>query len=127
MRAHRIYNGTGATNVWSRTLIFCCLRYTVRQDILAAARRKPPVIDGRKLRFSPDYSAHTVKRRLAFSTTMDQARANGIEFFLIYPATLKIKSKAGAVEAFQSPSKAEEYITSLLRGSPGAGCDDTDI
>lgn len=125
MRAHRIYNRTGATNVRSRTLIFCCLRYTIRQDILTSARKKPPVIDGRKLRFSPDYSPHTVKRRLAFSTAMDQARANGIEFFLIYPATLKIKSKAGAVETFQSPRKAEEYIASSLRGSTGAESVDT--
>lgn len=127
MRAHRIDNGTGATNVQSRTLIFSCLRYTFRQDILVAARRKPSIIHGRKLSFSPHYSAHTLKQRLAFSMTMDQARANGIEFFLMYPATLKIKSKAGAVEVFQSTSKAEEYITLLLRGSPGTGCDDTDI
>ena len=94
MRAHCIYNaGAGASNRTGRTLIFNCLRYTVRQEILAAARKTPPVIQGR-LCFSPDYSAHTVKRRLAFSTVMDQARAKGIEFFLIYPATLRIKSKS---------------------------------
>ena len=38
MRVHRI-NGTGALNMTGRTLIFCCLRYTVRQDNLAAARK----------------------------------------------------------------------------------------
>lgn len=119
MRAHRIY-GTRAANVTGRTLIFCCLRYTVRQDILAAARKNPPVVDGRKLRFSPDYSAHTLRRRLAFSSVMDQARTGGIEFFLIYPATLKIKSRAGAMETFQCPRKAEEYLKLLLRGRPGA-------
>ncbi|CAB1433074.1 unnamed protein product, partial [Pleuronectes platessa] len=75
--------------------------------------------NGRKLRFSPDYSAHTVKRRLAFSTVMDQARAKGIEFFLIYPATLRIKSKSGVWEACRSPRAAEDFITSLLRGSQG--------
>lgn len=125
MRAHRIYS-TGATNVRARTLIFCCLRYTVRQGILAAARKNPPVIAGRKLRFSPDYSAHTLRRRLAFSSTMNQARASGIEFFLIYPATLKIKSKDGAMETFQCPKRAEEYLTSLLRGHTGAEDGDAD-
>lgn len=125
MRAHRIY-GTGATNVRARTLIFCCLRYTVRQNILAVARRNPPVVAGRKLRFSPDYSAHTLRRRLAFSSAMDQARTSGIEFFLIYPATLKIKSKAGAMETFQCPRKAEEYLRSLQRGHPEAEDGDAD-
>ncbi|CAJ1086719.1 unnamed protein product%2C partial [Xyrichtys novacula] len=50
----------------------------------------------------------------------------GIEFFLIYPATFKIKSKAGVMESFQCPRKAEEYLKLLLRGPPRAEDGDVD-
>lgn len=64
MRAHRIYSDDRKKQVGAtRTLIFNVLRYTTRQDILRAAKKAPLTIDGRRIRFSPDYSSYTVKRR----------------------------------------------------------------
>ena len=117
MRAHRIYSDSAkGNNTDNRTLIFNVLRYTTRQAILQAARRSPPVVAGRKIRFAPDYSGFTVKRRQAFSPIMDSARAKGLDFFLIYPATLKIKD-GPRYRAFTSAKEAEDYVAraALLR------------
>lgn len=95
MRAYRSYKRDGP---YSDVLLPTVLGQTGHPR---CCKKKPPVVAGRELRFSPDYSAHTLRRRLAFSSAMDQARAGGIEFFRMYPATLKIKSKTGAMETFQ--------------------------
>lgn len=64
----------------------------------------------RPVRFSPDYSDYTVMRRQAFTQAMKMARAKGVEFFLLYPAILKVKA-AGKTEAFQSVDEAETFIS----------------
>ncbi|CAK6975956.1 hypothetical protein KUCAC02_008291 [Scomber scombrus] len=57
-------------------------------------------------------SSHTVKQQQAFGQAMNAARAKGVEFFLLYPAMLKLKG-AGKTETFLSPENAEVFITSL--------------
>lgn len=109
MRAHRIYSDNASNRGANRTLIFNTLRYPTRQAILAASRKNPLSIDGRRIRFSPDYSNHTVKRRQAMHQAMNAARAKGLDFFLIYPATLKIKD-GDQYEAFTSPIEAENFV-----------------
>lgn len=100
----------GRSNVTTnRTLIFNVLRYTTRQAILLAARKNPLIIEGRKIRFSPDYSNYTVKRRQAFQQVMNAARNKGLDFFLLYPATLKIK-EGSQYRAFTSAKDAEMYV-----------------
>lgn len=111
MRAHRVYNDN-KNRANNRTMIINVLRFTTCQEILRAARKNPLTIDGRRVRFLPDYSSYTLKRRLAFSQAMDKARAKGVEFFLLYPAVLKIKV-GGRVESFQSPTDAEDFIHTL--------------
>ncbi|KAK1893395.1 LINE-1 retrotransposable element ORF1 protein [Dissostichus eleginoides] len=98
MRAHRIYNDD------------------------RKKQKAPLTIDGRRIRFSPDYSSYTVKRCQAFSRAMDTARAKGVEFFLLYPATLKVKG-AGQVKTFHSPGHAEDFIVSLpgVQDAPTGG------
>lgn len=112
MRAHRIYSDT-RTRGANRTLIFNVLRYTTRQAILCAAKKNPLSINGRKIHFSPDYSNFTVRRRQAFHQAMNTARAKGLDFFLLYPATLKIKDGA-QYKSFSSPKEAEEYVAAAL-------------
>ncbi|KAJ7983695.1 hypothetical protein DPEC_G00373910 [Dallia pectoralis] len=110
MRVHRIYSdGPRRNTTTSRTLIFNVLRHTTRQLILQAAWKSTPVVEGRKIRFSPDYSNYTVKRRQAFYPAMDSARVRGLDFFLLYPATLKIRD-GPQYRAFTSAGEAEEYI-----------------
>lgn len=110
MRAHRVYSGNARSNAaTNRTLIFNVLRYTTRQAILQAARKNPLIIEGRKIRFSPDYSNYTVKRRQAFHQVMNTARNKGLDFFLLYPATLKIK-EGSQYRAFTSAEDAERYV-----------------
>lgn len=107
--------------------IFNTLRFTSRQLILRAAKKSPLIVNGRSVRFSPDYSGYTVKRRQAFTQAMNTARNKGVEFFLLYPATLKVKA-AGKTEVFHSADDAEEFIRSLPmpRASPAAENDDSD-
>lgn len=112
MRAHRIYSSTHKGSVANRTLIFNILRYTTRQAILHAARKAPLSIEGRKIRFSADYSNGTVKRRQAFRQAMDAAWDKGLEFFLLYPATLKVKEGA-QFRAFTSAKDAEDYVNRI--------------
>lgn len=125
MRAHRVYSDNRKRS-GPRTLIFNTLRYTTRQLILRAAKKSPLTMNGRPVRLSPDYSGYTVKRRQAFTQAMNMARAKGVEFFLLYPATLKVKA-AGKTEAFQSAEDAEDFISSLPapRVPPAAGNDDS--
>lgn len=117
MRAHRIYNDNARNRGVSRTLIFNVLRYPTRQAILQAARKDPLTIGGRRIRFSPDYSSFTVKRRQSFHQAMDAARAKGLDFFLIYPATLKIKDGA-QYKAFTSPGEAESFLAEVRTPRP---------
>jgi len=58
---------------------------------------------------------------------MNTARAKGVEFFLLYPATLKVKA-AGKTEPFQSADEAVDFIGSLPapRVPPAAGNEDSE-
>lgn len=123
MRAHRIYNDSSRNRGISQTLIFNVLRYPSRQAILNAARKDPLSINGRKIRFSPDYSSFTVNRRQAFHKAMDTARAKGLDFFWIYPATLKIKDGA-QYKVFTSPEEAEVFLGSLPTPTPESATGD---
>lgn len=110
MRAHRIYSGSSnKKTINNRMLIFNVFRYTTRQAILQAARKNPLSVEGRRIRFSPDYSNYTVKRHQAFRQAMDSARDRGLDFFLLYPATLKIK-EGTQYRAFTSAKDAEDYV-----------------
>ena len=64
------------------------------------------------MRFAADYSNHTVKHRQAFTQVMDTARERGVEFFLLYLATLKVKDGA-AYRVFNNPREAEELTLTL--------------
>lgn len=73
MRAHRIYSDCASNRGINRTLIFNALQYSTRQAILAASRKAPLSINGRKIRFSPDYSSFIVKCRQAMHQAMTAA------------------------------------------------------
>lgn len=100
-------------------MIFNVLRYATRQAILQAARKSLLVLEGRKIRFSPDYSNYAVKRRQAFHQAMNSARVKGLDFFLLYLATLKIK-EGTQYRAFTSPTDAEDYVARAASHSPAA-------
>lgn len=56
MRAHRVYGDDRKKPNAPRTLIFNTLRFTSRQLILRAAKKSPLIVNGRTVRFSPDFS-----------------------------------------------------------------------
>ncbi|KAF3844248.1 hypothetical protein F7725_013589 [Dissostichus mawsoni] len=61
-RAHRIFCGGPPTEgERPRAFIFCCLRFSTRQAILREARKHPPSIGNRALRFAADFSDYTAK------------------------------------------------------------------
>ena len=90
MRAHSVGAPKDDTNgrPVPCTIILKLLRFTDRDKILKAARGAAVELEG-TIRFTPDYSLHTFKRRMAFSEAMDALQKLDFRTFLLYPAKLK--------------------------------------
>ncbi len=113
-RAHRVYDG-GRSSDRPRTLIFRVLRWHDRSEILKGARQAYPVKcakDNVTLLFFPDFSPATAIRRKAFGPVLKKMTALGLQPFLIYPVVIKLRHK-GEQKSFDSPQKAEDFISSL--------------
>ncbi len=113
-RAHRVYDGGRGSNQ-PRTHIFRVLRWHDRSEILKGARQAYPVKcaqDNVTLLFFPDFSPATAIRRKAFNPVLKKMTALGLQPFLIYPAVIKLRHK-GEQKSFDSPQKAEDFISSL--------------
>ncbi len=113
-RAHRVYDG-GRGSDRPRTLIFRVLGWHDRSEILKGARQAYPVKCAQNnvtLLFFPDFSPATAIRRKAFGPVLKKMTALGLQPFLIYPAVIKLRHK-GDQMSFDSPQKAEEFISSL--------------
>ncbi len=113
-RAHRVYDG-GRGSDRPHTLIFRVLRWHDRSEILKGARQAYPVKcvqDNVTLLFFPDFSPATAIRRKAFNPVLKKMTALGLQPFLIYPAVIKLRPK-GEQKSFDSPQKAEDFISSL--------------
>lgn len=114
MRAHRSgvpkQNANG--NPIPRVVILKLLRFTDGDKILKAARNASVEIEGRSIRFSPDCSPHTFKRRLAFSDVMDTLQKLDFCTFLLYPSKLKVVC-GGVSHFFSNPLEAGEFIDSI--------------
>lgn len=113
MRAHRI--GPPRQSGGSRTLICKMLRYTDRDRILKAARESPVKFGDRDIRFSADYSNYTVTRRRAISQSMDAARRQGFQAFLIYPAKLKL-TRGSEHHLFETHTEVEDFLNTQKTG-----------
>ncbi len=114
MRAHSVGAPKEDTNGLPvpRTIIFKLLRFTDRDKILKMARGAAVELEGRTIRFTPDYSLHTFKRRLAFSEAMDALQKLDFRTFHLYPA--KLKATRGEVNhIFNTPRKVKDFINSL--------------
>ncbi len=127
-RAHRVYDG-GRGSDRPRTLIFRVLRWHDRSDILKGAQAYPVKCaqNNVTLLFFPDFSPATAIRRKAFGPVLKKMTALGLQPFLIYPAVIKLRHK-GEQRSFDSPQKAEDFISSMsqqksyaaaLRGDDG--------
>ncbi len=113
-RVHRVYDG-GRGSDRPRTLIFRVLRWHDRSEILKGARQAYPVKcaqDNVTLLFFPDFSPVTTIRRKAFNPVLKKMTALGLQPFLTYPAVIKLRHK-GKQKSFDSPQKAEDFISSL--------------
>ncbi len=128
-RAHRVYDrGRGSDR--PHTLIFHVLRWNDRSEILKGARQAYPVKCAQNnvtLLFFPDFSPATAIRRKAFGPVLKKMTALGLQPFLIYLAVIKLRHK-GEQRSFDSPQKAEDFVSSLsqrrtyaaaLRGDDG--------
>ncbi len=105
----------GRGSDWPRTLIFRVLRWHDRSEILKGARQAYPVKcaqDNVTLLFFPDFSPATTIRRKAFNPVLKKMTSLGLQPFLIYPAVIKLRHK-GEQKSFNSPQKAEYFISSL--------------
>ncbi len=114
-RAHRVYDG-GRGSDRPRTLIFRVLRWHDRLEILKGARQAYPVKcaqDNVTLLFFPDFSPATMIRRKAFNPVLKKMTALGLQPFLIYPAVIQLRHKGEEQMSFDSPQKAEDFISSL--------------
>ena len=120
-RAHRIYVDPKKKDTLSnkppppRTMIFRLLRWQDKVDILREARKAYPVKLGQStLLFFQDFSPQTVARRKKFNTAISEARNQGLQSFLGYPATLQIEH-GGKKRSFECHEKAEKFLRSLKR------------
>ncbi len=105
----------GGAPIGPRTLIFRVLRWHDRSDILKGARQAYPVKCAQNnvtLLFFPDFSPATAIRRKAFGPVLKKMTALGLQPFLIYPAVIKLRHK-GEQRSFDSPQKAEDFISSM--------------
>ncbi len=112
--AHRVYDGRKNSDR-PRTLIFRVLRWHDRSEILKGARQAYPVKctqDNVTLLFFPDFSPATAARRKSFIPVLRTMTALGLQPFLAYPAVIKLRHK-GEQRSFDSPRKAEDFISSL--------------
>lgn len=114
MSAHRVGPTRGDANrkPVPRTLMLKLLRSTDRDKILGAARKTPIEVDGSVIRFTPDYSAQTFSRRLAFSNVMAALQKQGFRTFLLYPAKLKVM-RGGTSHVFSTPQEAKDFAESF--------------
>lgn len=115
MRAHRLGHPRSVpagSTTRPRPVIINCLRFTDRDILLKEARRNPPEVAGAVLKFAPDYSEHTSKRRRVCYKIMHAARLNGFEAFLLYPAIIKLQ-RGNESFTFQDPTDAEKFLDSL--------------
>ncbi len=62
--------------------------------------------------FFPDFSPATTTRRKTFNPVLKKMTSLGLQPFLIYPAVIKLWHK-GEQRMFDSPQKAEDFISSL--------------
>ncbi len=62
--------------------------------------------------YFPDFSPATAIRRKAFGPVLKKRTALGLQPFLIYPAVIKLRHK-DEQKSFDSPQKAEDFISSL--------------
>ncbi len=112
--AHRVYDGRKNSDR-PRTLIFRALRWHDRSEILKGARQAYPVKcaqDNVTLLFFPDFSPATTTRRKSFNPVLKKMTSLGLQPFLTYPAVIKLWHK-GVQRMFDSPQKAEDFISSL--------------
>lgn len=112
-RAHRLYANEDSSRNRARTLIFKLLRYNDRQAILQGARSASPLsYEGGILRFFPDFSQGTSKKRKAMAEGRKRLQLLGIESFLLYPASVKVRNGQEHL-LFKTPEDLERFIASL--------------
>ncbi|TKS64932.1 LINE-1 retrotransposable element ORF1 protein [Collichthys lucidus] len=66
-------------------------------------------MEGRPIRFTPNYSPHTFRRRLAFSEAMDALQKLNFRTFLLYPAKLKVM-RGGVSDFFNTPREHRRVL-----------------
>ncbi len=113
-RAHRVYDGRKGSDR-PRTLIFRVLRWHDRSEIPKGARQAYPMKctqDNVMLQFFSDFSPATASRRKSFIPVLKKMSALGLQPFLTYLAVIKLRHK-GEPRSFDSPQKAEDFISSL--------------
>uniref|UniRef100_A0A3Q3ACD4 L1 transposable element RRM domain-containing protein n=1 Tax=Kryptolebias marmoratus TaxID=37003 RepID=A0A3Q3ACD4_KRYMA len=114
MRAHRVGPAKEDANhkPIPRPVLLKLLRFTDRDKILGAARKTMVKLDGSPVRFVPDYSTRTFRRRLAFSNAIGALQKLGFHTFLLYPAKLKVM-RGGTTHIFDTPQMAEKFANSM--------------
>ncbi len=112
-RARRVCGGGGSGR--PRALVFRVLGWHDGSDVLKGARQVCPVGCAQNnvtLLFFPDFGPAAAIGRRAFGPVLGRMAALGLRPFLIYPAVIKLRHK-GEQRSFDSPQKAEDFISSM--------------
>lgn len=63
-----------------------------------------------KIMIFPDLSPTLHKKRMAFSALKSRLHQGNVKYGMFYPATLKVDTRSGATQAFDSVDAAERFL-----------------
>lgn len=109
-RAHRAMVQKPKKGQPPRPIIVAFHRFQERDRALRWARQNDVVYEGNTLRFYPDFSAHLSKKRAAFKNVKAALYQKGIQFRLLYPASLCV-TYGGETLMFETPAEAETFYS----------------
>lgn len=84
--------------------------YVIR--LVRAAKKEPATINGKAVRFTADYSNHTVKHRRDFSQAMDTGELNSFCF------TQQLWKSKMDFHVFNNPKEADDFLHSTTIDDP---------
>lgn len=112
-RAHRSLGPVPGANRPPRSVLVRFLRYTDKEFILQAARRKRSIShDGSQLRFFQDVSAEVLKKRREFDDVRKILSGRNMFRGFVYPAKIRCLHET-EMHVFSTPAAATEFLKTL--------------
>ena len=104
---------TGKDATRARLVYVRLHNFTDKQKIMQKARSMGEItVDGTRIHIFEDFSPAVEKRRREFSEVKKSLRALGVEYRLLFPATLRV-SHGNKTQFFKTVAEAEGYVEEM--------------